>query len=156
MSERPAAIEINPEGRPHCETGPAIAFRDGWRLYYYRGMAVPEAIIEQRDSMKISQIDRQRNLELRRVMIELYGRARYIADSGAVEIHRDRFGVLYKKAQRDDHPIVMVKVINSTPEPDGSRKEYFLRVPPHMESARQAVAWTFRMDKDEYCPGVES
>ena len=37
----------------------------------------------------------------------------------------------------------MVEVVNSTPEPDGSRKTYFLRVPPTIGTAREAVAWTF-------------
>jgi hypothetical protein len=55
-----------------------------------------------------------------------------------------------------EEPILMVEVLNSTPEPDGSRKTYFLRVPPHMQTARQAVAWTFRMDQFTYAPAVES
>ena len=33
--------------------------------------------------------------------------------------------------------------MNSTPEPDGTRRTYFLRVPPQMRTAREAVAWTF-------------
>lgn len=36
------------------------------------------------------------------------------------------------------------------------RKTYWLRVPPTMERARQAVAWTFGMDEQEYQPAVES
>jgi hypothetical protein len=50
----------------------------------------------------------------------------------------------------------MVKVANSTPEADGSFKDYFLRVPPNMERARQAVAWTFDMDENEYAPEVQT
>ena len=44
----------------------------------------------------------------------------------------------------------MVEVLNSTPEPDGSRKTYFLRVPPDTQTARQGVAWTFGMRPDDY------
>ena len=50
----------------------------------------------------------------------------------------------------------MAKVVNATPEPDGSFKDYFLRVPPAMERARQAVAWTFRMQEMEYNPCVQT
>ncbi len=57
---------------------------------------------------------------------------------------------------RRDEPIVMVEVLNSTPEPDGTRKTYFLRVPPTMRTAREAVAWTFDMDGAAYAPAVES
>jgi hypothetical protein len=50
----------------------------------------------------------------------------------------------------------MVKVINSTAEPDGTYKEYFLRVPPDVSSAREGVAWTFGLEPHEYAPAVES
>ena len=50
----------------------------------------------------------------------------------------------------------MVEVINSTPEPDGSRKTYWLRVPPTTQTAREGVAWTFGMGASEYVPSRES
>jgi YHS domain-containing protein len=53
-------------------------------------------------------------------------------------------------------PVCVLKVINSTPEPDGSYKEYYLTVPPDMTSAKQAVAWTFRMTPEEYSPSQET
>ena len=40
-------------------------------------------------------------------------------------------------------------------EKDGTRKRYFLAVPPTMKTARKAVAWTFGMSADEYKPEVE-
>ena len=50
----------------------------------------------------------------------------------------------------------MVEVVNSTPEPDGTRRTYFLRVPPATTSAREAVAWTFGLRGDDYRPSIES
>ena len=50
----------------------------------------------------------------------------------------------------------MVEVQNSTPEPDGSIKTYFLRVPPATRTAREAVAWTFGLGAVEYRPAAES
>ena len=44
----------------------------------------------------------------------------------------------------------MVQVTNSTPEPDGSFKDYWLRVPPDTERAKQAVAWTFGKTEADY------
>ncbi len=44
----------------------------------------------------------------------------------------------------------MVKVVNSTPEPDGSFKDYFLRVPPTCQTALEAVAWTFDKTPEQY------
>lgn len=51
---------------------------------------------------------------------------------------------------------VMVKVRNSTPEPDGSVRDYWLRVPPDLRTARAAVAWTFGLEPTEYAPAVET
>jgi hypothetical protein len=77
------------------------------------------------------------------LMIERYGPSRFILDSKAKVIHQDEFSTLYRVPLENDEPLVMVRVVNTTPEPDGSHKEYFLRVPPVMRRAREAVAWTF-------------
>jgi hypothetical protein len=50
----------------------------------------------------------------------------------------------------------MVKVKNSTPEPDGLFKDYFLRVPPTVKTAHEAVAWTFGETPETYNPVMES
>ena len=50
----------------------------------------------------------------------------------------------------------MVEVLNSTAEPDGSWKTYWLRVPPTMRTPREAIAWTFGMTKEEYAPAMQS
>jgi hypothetical protein len=50
----------------------------------------------------------------------------------------------------------MVKVVNSTPKPDGTYKDYFLRVPPTVRTAREAVAWTFDLDPTVYAPVLET
>ena len=49
-----------------------------------------------------------------------------------------------------DEPLVMVEVVNSTPEPDGPRRTYFLRVPPDTQTAREGVAWTFGLTEEDY------
>jgi hypothetical protein len=56
----------------------------------------------------------------------------------------------------NDEPIFLLEVINSTREPDGSFKHYWLRVPPTMKTARDAAAWTFDIPADEYAPAIET
>ena len=52
-------------------------------------------------------------------------------DSGIKPVHSDDFGTLYVKPESGDMPaLAVVKVVNSTPEADGSSKDYFLRVHP--------------------------
>lgn len=51
-----------------------------------------------------------------------------------------------------DEDVVMVEVINSTPEPDGTSHTYWLRVPPTTRTAKEGVAWTFGLHADVYDP----
>ena len=139
-------------GRIHSPSGPALTFADGFVEHAWHGVSVDARIIEEPDSISIDEIDAMRNAELRRVLVERYGEARYLQDSGAEEMQQDDFGTLYKKEIEGDEALVMVKVVNSSPEPDGTFKDYFLRVPPDVETAQQAVAWTFGIDPDDYAP----
>ena len=65
-------------------------------------------------------------------------------------------GALLHAEIDDDEPLVMVRVVNSSPEPDGTHKTYFIRVNPEMTDARTAVAWTFGLSADEYDPVMET
>ena len=152
ICDRPADILLDAQGRLHGANGKSIHWRDGWGLYHWHGVEVPAHVIEEPAKITVREIEDCKNAEVRRVMIERYGQDRYLVESGAKEIHRDDWGVLYRKDIPDDEPLVMVKVVNSTPEPDGTFKDYFLRVPPEMRRAKQAVAWTFDKSEELYAP----
>ncbi len=155
ISEPPQSAVFNQRNFLHNQDGPAMSFRDGYQVFSINGVSVPANLL--RESISIEQIDAQQNVEIRRIMIERYGMEKYIEDSGARVISSDEYGILYKKDLAMDEPIVIVKVINATKEPDGSdAKEFFLRVPPYMMTAKDAVAWTFQMDGTEYKPDQES
>ena len=154
ISDRPDILTVDGQNRPHSDNGPFCRWRDGSALYAIHGVRVPWWVVEHPDRLTVGRINKETNVEIRRVMIERYGQDRYLMDSGAVAIHQDDFGVLYRKELSDDESLVMVKVVNSTPKPDGSYKDYFLRVPPTITTARQAVAWTF--EDEDYAPEVET
>ena len=42
MSDRPAELHVNDRKLLHREDGPAVTYRDGWRVYAWNGKAVPE------------------------------------------------------------------------------------------------------------------
>ncbi|HEY9717493.1 MAG TPA: hypothetical protein V6C69_08490 [Trichormus sp.] len=142
--------------RLHCEDGPSIEFRDGFQIFALCGVIVPREIIEAPGSLTTKRIDEERNVELRRVLIERYGIAEYLRDTGAGIVHKSDAGTLYLKQLPGDEPIAIVQVKNSTAEADGSYKEYFLRVPPGVRTVQEAIAWTFEMQPDEYRPSTET
>jgi hypothetical protein len=53
-------------------------------------------------------------------------------------------------------PLALVKVRDASPMADGVHREHWLGVPPHVATAREAVAWTFGMSESAYAPAAES
>jgi len=161
VSDRPQVIHRDERGRLHSESGPAIAWGDGFGVYAWHGVRVPLKVIEAPETLTMDKIAGEGNAEVRRVMIERVGRERYISEGGAQIIHRDLDGLGHHRRlllvpRLGDTPMVMVEVLNSTPEPDGSVKTYHLRVPPTMRTCQEAVAWTFNARSNDYAPVVET
>jgi len=156
VTYRPPMLLTDMQGRLHNEHGPAIEHNDGWCVYARKGSPIPERVIRFGYRKNLQDIDHEQNLEIRRHLIEMYGIEQYLKDAEAVKIQEDECGALYVKDDIMDESLKMVKVLNSTPEPDGSINTYFLRVPPDMKTAREAVAWTFFMTEDEYHPDIET
>lgn len=155
-TEAPERFIRDDRDRLHDAAQAAAEYTDGFAVHAWHGVRVPPDVILKPQTITVEQVEREPNAEVRRVLIERYGQERYIRDCGAQEIHRDACGILYRKEFRGDAPLVFVCVKNSTPEPDGSIKSYWLRVDPHCTTAHQAVAWTFGLATAEYRPNIET
>lgn len=132
-----------------------------------RAVRVTEKIA--RGEFTVAEAIAEPNSEVRRIMLEKLPpdaiTTALDADGFTVlkEVHRDDFGQLWKeravvadyRQPRDEH-LALVKVVNSTPEPDGSYRDYWLRVPGTIKTAKAAVAWTFGKTEAEYAPFAES
>jgi hypothetical protein len=154
IQHRPLEIHRDVEGRLHNENGASVKFRGETNIpnvYSVHGVRVTEKVINR--DYTVDDIDKESNAEVRRVMIDLYGQSNYIIDSNATVVHADDFGTLYRKEIPGDEPLMMVKVVNSTQEPDGSFKDYWIRVDGNayggLKTARAAVASTWRNNDAE-------
>jgi hypothetical protein len=152
----PSVATMDALGRLHSASGPAFVWLNDVRDFYWHGVRVESYVVDNPERITVLDIEAESNAEVRRVKIERFGQERYLTESGAREIHRDDYGTLFRKEMRGDEALVMVKVVNATPEPDGSFKDYFLRVPPTVLTAREAVAWTFGKTSDGYEPVKET
>ena len=140
--ERPSVVALNTRGVLHNDTGPAIAFRDGWKIYAVNGHRVPDWIIVTPDQITVKKIDAETNLETRRIMIEKFGSVRYVIEGGGVLIDDDpQHGKLWRRDRQGDSPILMLQVRNPTVEPDGTVREFFLRVHPECRPFRSRDKW---------------
>ena len=161
--ERPLALRLDDQLRLHAQEGPALAYADGTEAWALHGVVVPKHVVTDPGRISIADIEAQRNAEVRRVMIERFGVERFVREGRAELVSSDGTGRLWRWQQlasgpsaRNWEPVVMVEVVNATPEPDGTFHTYFLRVPPRTRSARDAVAWTFGLAGDSYAPEQET
>ena len=65
ISDRPSVLHRDENNRLHCETGPAIAYRDGWSIYYWHGVSVPAEWIEKRATLDPAEVLKSENVEQR-------------------------------------------------------------------------------------------
>ena len=93
----------------------------------------------------------EENAELQRELIDLYGGMEaWLADVGGEEVHADEAGALVRIATAAG-PVMAVRVTCPS-----TRREYVLRVPPAITTAREGVAWTFGVTAEEYQPAAQS
>jgi hypothetical protein len=154
ISDRPEVLLADSQNRPHCEDGPFCYWRDGSSLYSYHGIRVPVRIIEHPEKITAKEVLAEQNAEVRRVMIERVGMERFLSEAGARMIHSHEMGDLFSIDLPGD-PDEFLRSVRVT-DPSTGRK-YFLRVPPSITRADDAVAWTFAFDTaKEYRPIAES
>ena len=164
ISDRPSILTVDDQNRPHCDDGPFCQWRDGSALYSIHGVRVPWDIVENPETITAARIAKEKNAEVKRIMVQRMGPARWVTEMGLKPIHTDDWGSLY---QSDD--ATYVKVVNSTLNDDGTADEYWLSVnrelrpirrnpatgkieygEPQKMTALNAVASTFSMTGREY------
>jgi hypothetical protein len=162
----------NAEGNIHSDTSPAyvsetrvVWYNNGKKhgldvdifgsiTYYYENILVPSNYITNKESLTIEKVLANPNTEVRYVGIRIMGYDKL--KEKAVTIHASKNMELFYIAGIFTDSVTILKVVNSTPESDGSFKNYYLTVPPDMKTCEDAVAWTFYKKKSSYKPQVET
>ena len=150
LAERPSVLHGDLGDRLHDASGPALRFPDGWSVWAWKGVAVPRWLIEQPEQITLKSIDDETDVQVRRCMIEIMTPQRYVAQGGAARVAEDETGVLWRRTWVAFDAWAAVEVINATPEPDGTHRHFFLQVPANLQTAREAVAWTYGMEPAAY------
>ena len=101
----------------------------------------------------------EENAEVRRCYREILGSERFgkLLGIEVVDEDTDRFGyelTLYRTERKDKIAGNYIQFAGVTC-PSTARR-YFLCVPPHIKSAREAVAWTFGKTPEDYRPEIET
>ena len=84
VSLPPVEIHLDDENELHSETGPAIAYIDGVKIYCVHGVRVPEHVIMDPQSQTLEEITGEVNEEVKRIRISQYGWGKFLTEAGAV------------------------------------------------------------------------
>ena len=126
-------MKTDDAGRLHSDTGPCIRYPDGWEIYAVHGIRVPAHVVEQKDAITPTAIDKEENAEVRRVMIEFHGLDRYLL-SGTV---RDEAGD-YKLLAKTVNGGTWRALVMTCPT---TRAVYVHPVDPRVSNVEEALAW---------------
>lgn len=153
LTERPCVLRRDPQHRLHSDIGPALAYADGWSIHAWHGVRVPAEVIEKPDTLTAARVLYEPNVEIRRAMLERIGWEKVWGWIGNPKpIHTDETGELYKfRLPNQGGLIALMRVVDRS-----TGRRYVLGVPPEMERARQAVAWSFGMTEDAWRPFAET
>jgi hypothetical protein len=92
-------------------------------------------------------------VEVRCIMQERMGQ-RFVGELGGQIIDRGPLGTLYEVRLPEDDPEGVARYVQV--QDASTEREYFLRVPPTIQTAAEAVAWTFGLFAEEYHPADET
>ncbi len=153
LVRKPICLELDGRGRLHSDSGLCIQYRDGWGFYAWHGVVVPERVILSPEHLTREDWLGEHTIELRRVLQERWGPEHFVKTIGGTCLDQGERGELIAVDLFDD-PEGMAKYVRVR---DGStQRQYYLRVPPAIKRADEAVAWTFGLNEQDYQPMQES
>jgi hypothetical protein len=148
VCDRPIKFSVDNEHRPHAEGEPAIQFADGFSIWAYHGVRLPETYGKLHPNQwQAKWLLEERNAELRRVLIQGIGYSRICQDLQATEIDTWREYTLLKiNSDIDVEPIHLLKMTCPS-----TGFIHAMRVPPNVTSAREAIRWVnWGTDPEEF------
>jgi Domain of unknown function (DUF6745) len=120
------------------------------------GVPVSDRVAFNPETITVAEILKERNLTVRRVLIERVGMEWFLEHANATVLDSDRDGGGQRRLLRvsldGEEDLVCVQV-----RCPSTAKQYFLRVPPDMRTCQQAIAWTAGYGNPlAYQPAVET
>ena len=148
MCDRPRVLSFDDEQRLHAEGAPAIQFADGFSVYAYHGVKLPEKYgVMNPNQWQAKWLSKEDNAELRRVLMQGIGYGRICQELEAEELDTWQKYILLKIDNNVDiEPIYLLKMTCPS-----TGFIHALRVPPDVKSAREAIRWVnWGIDPEEF------
>jgi hypothetical protein len=153
LVRKPLRLKLDRQGHFHSDDGKCVEYRDGWGFYAWHGLQVSAKIILHPEQITREEWQRERNIEIRRIMQERMGGKHLIELMGSRSIDQGQRGELLAIDLVNDPELIAHYVYVKDPSTD---QEYYLRVPPSIQQADEALAWTFGLRDHTYQPIEEA
>ena len=154
LQGRPKAMHWDDQNRLHHPNRHAIEYRDGWGVCMWHGTRVPDKwILESENHLNAEICLTHPNIEQRLAASEIYGWHRVLIEVTNRVIDTDsnpQIGELLSVDLPDvgEHMFLRVQC--------GTGRTFALPVPPDMRTAREANAWTYGLEAEEYSPEIRT
>ena len=134
----------------HSEGGKAAwEWADGTAVYAHHGRRVePWVVSGETGPERITLIDSEENIEVRRCAIERYGWGEYVTDAGWSPVAVDDCGELFDVPGETGQRVCVV--VNGTVERDGTQRKYGLLCRDHHSTPLEAVAASYGVTAEQY------
>jgi len=141
----PRRMEFNAAEEIHCADGSAVEFFDGTSYCLWKGIPVPDRWILEKDRLGLDDLISQKNIELRRILVEIAGYEKMLAKAKLVN-----------SSKKGNELFVIPKVMNgkdlhllrySCPS---TGRVYVKPVPDEFTGADEAQAWSFGWTLEQY------
>src|SRR5262249_41775456 len=153
LVRRPHRLILDNAGRLHSASHKCVEYPDGWGFYAWHGVRVPEKVILAPEALTREDFLGEHDLEARRAIQERMG-PRFVSELRGKALDEGPCGTLYEVRLPAGDPERVARYVQvqdaSTP------RQYMLRVPPTVETAEEAVAWTFQLSVGGYYPIEET
>ncbi|MBD2184884.1 DUF6745 domain-containing protein [Aerosakkonema funiforme] len=138
ICDRPRILSFDNQNRLHAEGSAAIQYADGFSFYAYHGVTLPEKYGKLHPNQwQAKWLLEEKNAELRRVLIQGIGYSRICQELQAIELDSwQEYTLLKIDSNVDIEPIYLLKMTCPS-----TGFIHALRVPPNVESAREAITW---------------
>jgi len=104
FQHRHSELHTNENHVLHNESGPAVRYRDGYSVWAISGIRVNEKIVMHPETLTVEEINTELNQDIRSIMINRFGWARYLQESNAKFIdYRDNEVEGTKEALYESH-----------------------------------------------------
>ena len=144
-------VLIDERNRFHSTEKPAIRWKNGHEFYYIHGVNVDEKIVKYPEKLTKKDWINQTNLEVRRIIQDRM--PNFVEKIGAKSINYAKGYELFEiDVNPDPEKIAHYLKMKDT----STDRIYYLRVPPNINNAPDALAWSFNLSVEEYKPIQES